>query len=88
MKTSVRDSDMTSMTFVESETAARELPGIFGIVYYLAPMPGSDGILKALEVAPLKEKSNESNACPLKWANQIIRPNIVEISQWWAISAK
>ena len=37
MKASVRDSDVTGMTFVESETAARELPGIFGIVYYLAP---------------------------------------------------
>ena len=92
MKASVRDSDVTSMTFVESETAARELPGIFGIVYYLAPIddyvPGSDGILEALEVAPLKEKSNESNACPLKWANQIIWPNIVEISQWWAVGSK
>ena len=37
MKASVRDSDVTGLTSSESETAARELPGIFGIVYYLAP---------------------------------------------------
>ena len=66
----MRDSDVTGMTLVRERDVARELLGIFGIVYYLAPIddyvPGSDSILEALEVAPLKEKSNESNACPLK----------------------
>jgi len=33
----VRDSDVTGMT-LESERAARELPGIFGIVYYLVAL--------------------------------------------------